>query len=111
DVRDLQAVGDQRPGGRTTTGPDRDRVLFGVANEVPNDEEVTREPHLLDHLDLAGETGLIITDRLVQFSARDQCVPNLLAPAFKTLAHDLFEVLVDREPLIRFGNWILRQVI
>src|SRR6185503_20582522 len=39
DVGDLEAVGDERAGRRATAGSDRNGVLFGVTNEVPNDEE------------------------------------------------------------------------
>src|ERR1041384_4192040 len=53
DVSDLETVGDQRPRRRPATGSDGNRMLFGVANEVPDDEEVAGETHLLDHLDLA----------------------------------------------------------
>jgi hypothetical protein len=40
----------------------------GVADEVPDDEEVARIPHLLDHLDLVLETTLIFLSRVTQLA-------------------------------------------
>src|SRR6185503_558185 len=42
-VSDLEAVGDERAGRRAATRTDRDRVILGVAYEVPHDEEVAGE--------------------------------------------------------------------
>src|SRR5436190_634740 len=52
EVGDAQAVGDQRAGRRAAAGADRDAVLTGEADEVPDDQEVVREAHLLDRLQL-----------------------------------------------------------
>ena len=46
------AVRDERAGARAAARPDRDAVLLGVADEVPDDEEVARELHLLDDAEL-----------------------------------------------------------
>ena len=48
----LSAVGDDRAGRRAAAGADRDAVLLGVADEVPDDQEVGGEAHLLDHPEL-----------------------------------------------------------
>ena len=58
DVRDAQAVGRQRARGRAASGPDHDPLLARVADEVPHDQEVTREAHLLDHGKLVGQPRL-----------------------------------------------------
>ena len=44
DVGDAQAVGDQAAGRRAAAGADRDAVLAGVADEVPDDQEVPGYP-------------------------------------------------------------------
>ena len=55
DVRDLQAVRGDRPGGRAAARADAHAVLLREVDEVPDDEEVVREPHLLDRLELEPE--------------------------------------------------------
>ena len=45
DVRDLEAVGDERPRARAAPGTHRDAILLGVVDEVPHDEEVAGEAH------------------------------------------------------------------
>src|SRR6185369_197079 len=100
DIRDLEAVGNQGTGGRASPRSDGNRVLPGVPNEVPDDEKVAGEPHLLDHLDLAREPRLIIGKRLFQLAARGERVPHLLPAPVKTIAYDLFEVGISRESLL-----------
>ena len=48
----VERVGDDRAGGRAAAGADGDAVLLGVADEVPDDQEVGGEAHLLDHAEL-----------------------------------------------------------
>ncbi|TPW09855.1 MAG: Na+/proline symporter [Acidimicrobiaceae bacterium] len=55
EVGDAQAVGNGAARCRTTTGPDPDARVLGVLDEVPDDEEVAREPHVLDRQQLVGE--------------------------------------------------------
>ncbi len=52
DVRDLQRVGDDRAGRRTTAGTDGDPVGLGVVDEVPDDQEVGVVAHLVDDAEL-----------------------------------------------------------
>ena len=52
DVGDAHRVRDQRAGARAAARADRDAVLLGVADEVPDDQEVARELHLLDDAEL-----------------------------------------------------------
>ncbi len=52
DVRDPEAVRGERAGGTAAARPDRDAVAPGERDEVPDDEEVVREPHLADRLEL-----------------------------------------------------------
>ncbi len=55
DVGDLEAVRGDRPGSGAAPRADADPVLLCEVDEVPDDEEVVREPHLLDRLELEAE--------------------------------------------------------
>ena len=59
DVRDAQAVGDERARARAAARPDGDAVVLGVADEVPHDEEVAREVHLRDDAELELEARAV----------------------------------------------------
>ena len=59
EVGDLERPGDQRARARAAAGPDRDAVVLGPLDEVGNDQEVAREAHLLDHVELVGEPVLV----------------------------------------------------
>ena len=52
DVRDLEAVGDERAGGGAAAGADADAVPLREGDEVPDDQEVAGETHLVDRLQL-----------------------------------------------------------
>ncbi len=52
DVDDAQAVRDARAGRAPPARPDADLGLARVAHEIPDDEEVRREPHRLDDAEL-----------------------------------------------------------
>ena len=52
DVRDPEAVGDERACRRAAPGADRDAVVLREADEVGDDEEVVGEAHLVDRLEL-----------------------------------------------------------
>src|SRR6185437_16756414 len=51
-VGDLEAVRDEAAGGRAAPGPDADSVPPGEGDQVGDDQEVVREAHLLDGLQL-----------------------------------------------------------
>ena len=53
DVGDPQRPGDDRTGRRTAARSDADADLVGVGDEVADDEEVGRETHLDDDVELA----------------------------------------------------------
>ncbi len=52
DVGDLEAVGDEGAGCRAAAGADADPVPLREGDEVPDDQEVVREAHLADRLQL-----------------------------------------------------------
>ena len=58
DVRYLERIGGDGSRGRSSTRADLDAVLLREADEVPDDQEVVREAHLLDRLQLEPETVL-----------------------------------------------------
>ena len=64
DVGDLEAVGGEGARRRAAPGPDADPVLLREVDEVPDDEEVVREPHLLDRLELEAKPLLELRSRL-----------------------------------------------
>ena len=70
DVRDLEAVRGERPGGGAAARPDAHAVLLREVDEVPDDEEVVREAHLLDRLQLEAETVRQLGRRLAVALAR-----------------------------------------
>ncbi len=47
DKGDLQGISHDRAGGRTT-GVVPDALFFGVLAQIPHDQEVSIEPHLVD---------------------------------------------------------------
>ena len=55
EVGDPQAVRHGTAGGRATARTDADAGVLGVLDQVPHDEEVAREPHVVDDLQLVGE--------------------------------------------------------
>ena len=55
DVGDADNIGDKRTGGRPSSRPDRDPSLLGEVNKIPNDQDVTDEPSLLEHAEFVIE--------------------------------------------------------
>ena len=88
DVGDPHAVGDQAAGTRAAPGPDRDPDLLGVGDEVPDDQEVARELHVDDDLQLALES--LAVQILVGLAAQGSELGEALLQA---LASDLADVL------------------
>ena len=95
DVGDPHRVADQASGGRTAAGTDRDALRFGVADEVPNDQEVAGELHLLDQLDFAVEPFDVFGHVVPQMARRAGGASRRSAPLFEALAGHVFEVRVD----------------
>ena len=91
DIGDLHRVADQAAGGRSAARADGDVVRFGEADEVPDDEEVAGELHLLDHRDLAIQ-ALDVFGEIVLQAAGGAHGFQARAALFETLARDVFEV-------------------
>ena len=75
EIGDRQRISDQRTGAGAAAGTDRNVVGLGPFDEVRDDQEVARIVHAVDHVDLEGETLLVVLFR----GAGRQAV-NLQAP-------------------------------
>ena len=64
EVGDGERPCDQRAGARAAARPDRDFLRFGPFDEVGDDEEVAREFHLDDDVELEGEPFVILLPRV-----------------------------------------------
>ncbi len=91
DVGDLHGVAHQAAGSGAAARANRNALGFGVAYEVPDDQEVAAELHLLDHRDfefqplhIIGESVFQTALRLEGFEAR--------TPLLKALPSDPREV-------------------
>ena len=73
DIRDLQAIGHHGARRAAAPRPHRYLLALGVPHEIRHDEEVVREPHLLDHVQLIVQLLPVLRFRL--------SVPFLKAPA------------------------------
>ena len=92
DVRDLERVGGDGSRGRSSTRADLDAVLLREADEVPDDQEVVGEAHLLDRLQLEPEAVLEL--------GRDRPVA-LLHPLLAELGEVVERVAVVRRRELR----------
>src|SRR5207253_9814861 len=64
DVGDLEAVGGERAGRAASPRADLDPASLCERDEVPDDQEVVGEAHLLDRLELEAEALLQLRRRL-----------------------------------------------
>ncbi len=96
DVGDAQAPGDGAARGRAAAGTDRDALFAGEADEVPDDQEIPRVAHLLDHRHFVGEAALVLVDRVAQRPAGRER-PEARQPLGEAVVDDVLEVLVQRE--------------
>ena len=96
DVGDPEAVRGQAPDHGAAPRADGDATVARVLDQVPDDEEVARELHRLDHLDLERQALLVGNQRLLErLRARHRL--ELRAPAFEPFARHLLEVGVRGE--------------
>ena len=71
-------------------------LLSGIANEIPDDQEVTGILHPLDDPDLVFDPLLIDLDRILQRATVGHAL-QMLQPVLKPVAHDLRKIGIDRE--------------
>ena len=107
DVGNFQRVADQAPRGRSAAGTHRDALGSRVMNEIPNDQEVAGEAHLLDHFDFGGQAAFVIAERMAQAIFLGQPFQHLGA-LDEALAHHFFEVRIGG---VAFWNFEFRERI
>ncbi len=98
DVGDAQRVADQASGSRTAAGAHRNILRARVANEIPDDQEISGVAHLLDHLDFVREALLVFGQRTPQEALLGGFLEarQSFGEAF---ASDALEIAVDCEAL------------
>src|SRR5436853_499026 len=77
DVGDAKTVSDQRAGRRAPTWANRDAVLLRIANKVPYDQKISGVPHPFNNPDLVRQAGLVLFERMLEFSFGQFEIPNL----------------------------------
>ena len=91
DVRDAQAIRHQRAGRGAAARAHGDPSLARVVNEVPHDQEVAGEPHLLDDAKLVSEALLDGIARICPVAALEAIAGHVLEIALQrvVLGHDV----------------------
>ncbi len=95
DVSDLHRVADQAARCRPASRAHRNPARFGEANEIPHDQKITRELHLLDHADFRIQPLRIRRQGLLQLAGAFQRF-QARSPLFKSLSRDEFKVRIRR---------------
>ena len=67
-------------------------MLLRVADEVPDDQEVAGELHLLDHLDFAIQALVVFGEVVLQAALARACASRRGAALLEALARDVLEV-------------------
>src|SRR6185295_1201270 len=111
DIGNSQTISHQTAGSGTSSGPDRDRVVLRVSNKVPDDQEVTGKPHLLNHLNFSAETSPIIVEAVLEFTSISLPRPDCLTPIFEAFINHLLEVFIDRKFGVNLGDRIFGKVV
>src|SRR6266404_1887826 len=111
DIGNTETVSYQRSGRRATAWSDRNAMIFGVANKIPNDKEIAGVPHALNDFDLMPEPFLVLFEGACEFPSGQFSVPNLSFAGLITITNSLFKVFVSRETSVRRGNWIVREIV
>src|SRR6266853_6065179 len=65
-----------------------------VADEIPNDQEVTRKLHLLDDAELARQSLFVVRQRMLEPAVRRQR-SQALHPPRESLPRDVLEITVE----------------
>ena len=86
-VGNCQGIGHQRARAGTTAGTDRNVVLLGPLDKVRDDQEITREPHLLDDVELEIEALAVFALRQrIGLSGGDPVGQTLMGPCDQFLS-------------------------
>ena len=84
--RDLQAVGHDAPGCRSTPRADRDPVVFRIFYKIPYDQEIIHISHVPDRIQLIVQTVL-------------QLLRRLPVPALQSLPAEFLQIFPGRIPV------------
>jgi hypothetical protein len=98
EVRDAEAVRNQRPGAGTASRSDRNAVRLRPVDEVRDDQEIPREAHLDDHVDFEFEPLAIA---LLDAGALGRIGKERVHPRFEALERTRMEVVLERQSLRR----------
>src|SRR5260370_34380887 len=93
DVRDPERIRDHRPRCRSAPRAHGNAAFAGITDEIPNDQKVTRELHLLDDGDLARQSLLIIRKGMLE-PAVSRRTAQVLHPPGESLPRDVLEITV-----------------
>ena len=93
EIGDAQRVRNQRAGSGTSSGADRNPVLFRPVDEVGNDQEVAGKTHLRDSLELEVEARLVLG---APCSTRALVREERLEPALQPCRRKIAAVIVER---------------
>ena len=96
DIGDPKRIGDQRTRRRTAARAHRNVVLPRVADEVPDDQEVSGKLHLLDDGDFPRQPLLVFARALCFSRPCCSAVAQRLQPPRKSFARDMLEIAVER---------------
>src|ERR1035438_2798172 len=96
DVGNPQRIRNHRARRRSPPRPHWNAAFARVSNEVPNNQKITRELHLLDDADLARQSLFVVGKRMLEPAVRRQCPQALHAPG-ESLARDVLEITVESE--------------
>src|SRR5207253_11355786 len=69
DVGDTEAVSHKRSGRRASTWSDRNAMILGVANKIPNDKEIAGVFHALNDFDLMPEPLFVLFEGVGEFAS------------------------------------------
>ena len=95
DIGDVQRVSHQAARRRTAARTHRNALLARVANEIPDDQEITGKAHLLDQFDFAFQALFVSLQGIFQ-AARSLHAVQALAAMRKAFARDSFKIAVGR---------------
>src|SRR4029453_18973410 len=96
DVRDAHAVRNETARRRSATWTDRNVVLASIADEIPNDQKISRILHMLNNFDLLLETHFVFSNGVLQYAAVGPRL-EIVEAVLETIANHFREIGVDRK--------------
>ncbi len=96
EVGDSQRIGNERTCGGAAARAYRDVAFAGIADEIPDDQEISGKLHLLNDGEFAGQALLIVGKAVLQSSLGLDGAQSFQA-AGEALPRDMLEITVQRE--------------